>query len=159
MSITYTLNNLSAESAESVDIAPYRTGWVEVENDSKNGDIREYRRVGDDIEYPAVLKLGNMDSSVYHPARSPKSAVSGRKFLASLASDISVDDSLAGRRGAIPVIATLGLAVGAPTIPDYANVLQLILSLTSMLYPSVTTGTPSSANMAILAAGGLGLLD
>lgn len=154
------MNNISAESVESVNINPYRVGWTEVERDSANGrSIVEYRQVGDDVLNPLVLRVMRVNRKVFHAAHGPDTAVDGTEFTIHLSTDISVEDSVAGRLPYIPLNIQFKLQFGGVYLPDSTDVLTLALTVASTLYGSVSTGTPATDNIAKLAAGGIDILS
>jgi hypothetical protein len=162
MSLSHTTNNFpSGETEESVNIKPLRSGWVLVENDSspnKNGHVVEYRQLGDNPEKPLVLRITRRAANVHHLTEKPHQGKPGTKLTLVMGTDVAVEDSVAGHLKDLNVVAQLALLFDGDYMPNPAIGLDMVLTLVSFLYASVSSGTPDPGNINKLAIGGLEVL-
>lgn len=157
MANTYALMNLSGQSAESVNIKPFdRSAFVEVDTQLLQGESQasEYRQAGEDPEFPLVSRFSTRNvARVSHPY-TDSITMPGRLFQHATATHIQKENSVSGLIKNYPVLFKTQLFVGGGVILDSADVLDYILTHTSAYYPSVSTGTPSPSNLALMAMGG-----
>lgn len=157
MALTRTLQNESAETPESVNIAPFnRSNWVETDGSDLDRQSNvlaavEHRVAGDDPELPLIRQVVIRTINVSHPAMDK--SIKGRAYDVTIYSTQRIDDTVSGLVSYVPVSTNVRIAHGGATILNYADVLQQLLSTVAELYDSVTTGTPDSGVMAKLALG------
>lgn len=156
MTTTWTLQNLSAESAESLNVKPFnRTAWAESGRESIPGGglIVEHRVAGDSPTHPLVRRSINRPTQVFHPALGRSTAKRGRAIRVEVYSNVKVDDTVLGPMGHEIVEFAVEVKHTGATLPDYQDALQMLMSTLAELYDSVTTGTPDYTVMSRVATG------
>jgi len=153
MSITTTLQNLSAETPVSVNIAPHPTTWVETAYESSgNNQVATSKIAGDDVSYPLVRRIIVNKAQVFHPDHATDK-VNGVRRTIVLHTTSKIEDSVTGLIAYEPVEVSISVAHGGSQLDDLADVMQFLLSAVSEFYDSVTTGTPDTSVLAKLSLG------
>lgn len=156
MTITRTLENMSSESAESVDILPFaRTAWVTTDAEANANAITamESKVSGETPEFPLIRQVEIRKARVFHPSQEGTTPLTGRRYSVTIHTTQKVEDSVSGLVTFVPVQTQVSIAHGGSTILNSADVLQFLLSTVAELYNSVTDGTPDNVAMAKLALG------
>jgi hypothetical protein len=157
MTITYALQNLSSETAESVNIKPFdRSGFSQMETDLRPNELyaTEYRSAGDVPEYPLIQRVSVKNvNKVFHPD-APNGAMNGKLFQVATFSHVRRENDVSGDVLDYPIIVETRIIMGGGVILDAADVLDFVLTHNSALYPSVSSGTPATGNISLLAIGG-----
>lgn len=159
MTTTRTLQNLSSETAESVNIKPFdRDGWVSVSR-QKPGSNRqplayvEMRIAGADPEYPLVMIREVREANIYHPAGGASAISKGRHYEVAVHTTQKIEDSVSGLDIFVPVTTIVAIKHGGSTILNPADVLDQVLSTVAELYDSVSSGDVDTAAISRLALG------
>jgi len=153
MTITTTLQNLSAEASASVNIKPHPNTWVETNYESSGSNqVATCKQVGDDISYPLVRRVFVNKAQVFHPDH-PTDKRNGIRRTISLHTTNKIEDSVSGLITYEPLEVYISVAHGGTQLDDLADVVQFLLSAVSEFYDSVTTGTPDTSVMAKLSLG------
>jgi hypothetical protein len=155
MAVTITTNNLSGEAPVAVNIAPFdTTAFVEVDSDSPLYDSStQYRVAGDNPSYPLHIAVGNKKVKIFHPADGETKKYDGRLYEVVVHSDHTVDDSVAGRVGILPLTIRVQIQQAGAVIHNTDDVLQLILSTVSLLWASVGAGVPNEGRLQAISLG------
>lgn len=156
MAITNTLQNLSSESAESVDIKPFsRSGWVEMTGViPPNGatSFTQSKIAGDDELYPLIKQVTMRPTKVFHPDH-PQRRYDGFRRSVAVYSTVKREDSVTGLIEYDPFGVDIAILSKGPVILDTTDALDFVLSVAAELYDSVTTGDVDTAAFAKLALG------
>jgi hypothetical protein len=160
MTISYDLENQSAESAVAVNMKPLDSEWTLVSTTNRPDGYREalYRKDGETITRPPGLLIHYKPIVRISHINDRKNVVDGFEYLVRYSTHIKCTDSVAGELDPMLVNFRFAFQVQGSALPEKAEVLQMALTIISSMWSSVTANVPDESGMTKVSIGNVELI-